>query len=245
MQSVVQAISQYHPAFATELRGCGPSEISQLQAAVGRPLPPGYTGFLQVMGRGTGTLQLFQDSDDFSFKPVLEYHRNKDLPKAPARYLLFGLAEDDPYFDFYLDCGPSEPQVIRFPTPETAKAFPKVIEQAEWLASSLSEFVFSKAYFHFHVSRFPQRTSLVEPPEAHTRLDQEQAGLTLVKMGFTRHPQSSDTIAYYERPTCTVVVSKSQPGDAPLLFSVAAYDRREMLKVTDVLSQQLQLVIPG
>ncbi|MCY1080184.1 SMI1/KNR4 family protein [Archangium lansingense] len=245
MQAVVQAITQYHPSFADEIRGCSPAEISQLQAAVGQPIPPSYIEFLQLMGHSTGPLQLFQDSDVFSFGPVLAYHSNKNIPRPPERYLLFGLAEDDPYYDFYLDCGTPDPQVVRFPTPERVEEFPRIIEQLDWLASSLYEFVFSKAFFGFHVSRFPQRGSLAENPETRIKLEQEQAELPLKKLGFTRHPQSSAAVTYYERPTCTVVLSRSRPIGAPLLFSLAAYDRRELLKVSDVLAQQLHLIAPG
>ncbi|GHH02736.1 SMI1/KNR4 family protein [Comamonas sp. JC664] len=243
--SVVQAITQYHPTFTNEVRGCTPSEVARIEAAVGRPLPASYIDFLRAMGRGTGPLQLLQDSDVFSFEPVAAYHDNKDIPKPPARYLLFGLAEDDPYFDIYLDCGSQEPQVIRFPTPESAKDFPEAIQQCDWLASSLSEFIFAKAFFQFHVSHFPQRMSLAESPEARSRLDQDQAEVPLTKLGFTRHPLSSAAVAYYERPTSLVVLSKSHPSDAPWLFTVAAYDRKELLKLSDVLARQLQLITPG
>lgn len=239
MQSVVQAIAQYHPSFMDEIQGCTPTEITKLQAIIGRPLPACYIEFLQLMGHSTGPLVLYKDSD-FSFNSVLNHHSDKDIPHPPERYLLFGIAEDDPYYDFYLDCGTPEPQVVRFPTPETAEEFPKVISKMGWLASSLYEFVFSKAFFKLHLSHFPHEDMLAEDTQAPVKL--EKAESVLKKLGFTQHPQSTAAAVYYERPTAKVVLNRFV--GSPLTITLAAYDRRELAKVSDVLVQQLRLVIP-
>ena len=237
MRAVVQAISQYSPSFMDEIQGCTPAEISKLQAAVGRPLPVSYAGFLHFMGHSTGPLELFKDSD-FSFTSVLEYYFNKKLPRPPERYILFGLAEDDPYYDFYLDCGSPDPQVVRFPTPETAKAFPKAISQLGWLASSLYEFVFSKAYFKFHLSQFPHRHMLAEDTEHPVTF--EQAESLLKKLNFTRHPQSSKAVAYYDLPTSAVTCNRFE--GSPMAVNIAAHSPRELARISDILEQHLRLL---
>ncbi|HYO55821.1 SMI1/KNR4 family protein [Archangium sp.] len=239
MQEVVQAITQYHPSFIDEIRGCTPAEISRIQAIVSRPLPACYVDFLLHMGHSTGSLALYKDSD-FSFNSVLEYHSDEDIPRAPERYLLFGIAEDDPYYNFYLDCSTPQPQVVRFPTPETVEEYSKVISKMGWLASSLYEFVFSKAFAKLHLSHFPHEGMLAEDTQAPVRLEQAESVLT--KLGFTRHQQSTESAMYYERPTATVILRRFV--GSPLAFTVASYDRRELAKVSDVLSQQLRLVVP-
>lgn len=236
MQAVIQDISQFSPAFKDKIKGCTPTEISKLESAMNRRLPISYAEFLHFMGHSTGPLELFKDAD-FSFPSVLKYYSNKQLPRPPEQYILFGLSDDDPYYDFYLNCNTPGLQVIRFPTPETENEFQKVINQAEWVAPSLHEFVFVKAYFKLHLPRFPHRRTLTE--DIHTPLTFEQAESLLKKLGFTRHPQSSKTITYHDRPTDAVICNR--PRDSRMAVTIAASSARELATLSDILEQHLRL----
>lgn len=237
MHSVVEAISQYLPSFPEEIRGCTPEEISSLQAAVGRPLPTAYVEYLQCMGHHTGSL-VFYESSDFSFETMLRIHTRREVLMPPERFLMFGVAEDDPYYNFHLDCGTPEPQVVRFPMPETAEEFPKVIQHLDWLASSLYELVFSRAYLDFHLPGFSQQVVLAEDDSR--PLDITKVEAVLAQLGLARHPQSTATALYFERPALAVVLIGAV--GAPWALHVAAHERREGVRVSDILAQRFHLL---
>jgi hypothetical protein len=237
MEAVVEAIAQYAPSFPDEIQGCTSEEIARLQTAVGRPLPQPYVEYLQVMGHGTGPLVFF-NSSDFSFGAMLRIYERRVVLMPPERYFMFGVAEDDPYYNFYLDCGAPEPHVVRFPIPETAAEFPEVIRHLDWLASSLHELVFSKAYFDYRLPMFSQQSVLAED-DGHP-LDPGKVEGALKKMGMVRHPQSTASVLYYEGPSVVAVLNRTL--GAPWVINVATHERRELIRVADILTQQFQLL---
>ncbi|HYO68810.1 MAG TPA: hypothetical protein VEU33_22285 [Archangium sp.] len=203
-----------------------------------QPIPEVYIDFVRFMGHGLGELVLYHGAD-FHIRSVITYHANKYPNGPPKRYFLIGFSEEEPYENFYLDSEEQgEPNVVRFSTPHKKELWPEFLQQQEWLAYSLTELLFVKAYYEYHVSTFANEQHLDAPEEVAGFIEKVAPPLTL--LGFQRHPLSSKGVAYYERGDITAVAVHDL-GRTPYLHLVA-HNRSELRKVTDILAERLHLI---
>jgi hypothetical protein len=238
MQEVVDSIAVYRPSFPEEIEGCTPAELDEFRAAVTQPIPEGYIDFIRLMGHSIGELILYYGAD-FHIRSVINYHSSKSKLAPPKRYFLIGVSEEEPYEDFYLDSEKEgEPEVVRFSTPHKKELWPEFLKQYEWLAYSLTELIFVKAYYEYHVGTFANEQHLDATEKVAGFLEKVASPLTL--LGFKQHPLSSKGVAYYERGDITVVAVHDL-GRTPYLHLVA-HNRSELRKVTDILAERLHLL---
>lgn len=238
MQQIISAIARYHPSFPDEVEGCTPGELARLGQVVDRPVPESYADFARHMGHRMGQPPLIPESD-FTIETITSIHAERSDLDPPARYFLIGTAEAEPYADFFLDTGvEGEPHVVRFPTPPRKELYPRYLQQElEWLASSLHEWVFTRAYYRYRVRTFQNERHLdgrEEQPDFLAR-----ASRVLDLLGFTRQDLSTPRIAFHDRSDAAVV-AVCNAGTVPYLHLVA-HSRKELVKLADILGERLRL----
>ena len=59
IQQVLQWITELHPSYPEEIRGCSDEDIALLERTNGRELPAVYREFLQLMGNDAALPQTF------------------------------------------------------------------------------------------------------------------------------------------------------------------------------------------
>jgi hypothetical protein len=123
------------PRLAAGWQGASASEVTEIEALAGRPLPAFYHWFLSRMGKSMGPMRY--PTVDFSAQGILAAYATGSIEPSP-RYLLIGYEGDElmPLHYFYDLDRParSDALVVRMLTPrdETHEQFETLREMLAW-----------------------------------------------------------------------------------------------------------------
>lgn len=114
-QELLDLVERFDPGYSRRIQGATSEDIQSLEQLVGRSLPACYREFLALMGKNMAKLGV--EEVYFGIDRIVDFYSNGHWV-PPANYILFGIQDEDPYFDYYLDCTKTKEgdcPVVRFP----------------------------------------------------------------------------------------------------------------------------------
>ena len=243
MREYLDYIQQHAPEQAARVRGASVGEVERLEALVGRRLPSRYREFLLHFGTEPGDLGIPQA--DFRMDRTLAFHETT-RPLPPARFLFIAAHEEDPYFDYYLDCASAEAadgEVVRAESPGALLNPDKVWRDF----ASLQDMLFLAA-FKRRMEQLPHRRAftpafersaqglMVIPPGT---LD--SASSVAERLGFERLSQTGPQVRLFERGDAAFFVSQA-PGNGGVSSGLAVQSVRELERLADIISDNTALM---
>jgi hypothetical protein len=222
------------PELAAGWEGASASEVSQLEAIAGRPLPDFYRWFLSRMGKNMGPMRY--PTVDFSARSILEAYAEHSIERH-QRFLLIGYERDElmPLHYFYDLDRPArgDALVVRMLTPrdETHEQFETFREMLAW-----------GELWTQRVERAHQRCggSLRAPSGGpYDSLDP-----VMRRLGFTAPIETGAFCGLYERSDATLICSGT-PSDAPNLgtFALGGLNASSLGQVLSAISSESPLAI--
>ncbi len=187
MDELLALLERYTPGYRDQVKGYPDFLLDELEEAFGRPLPPFYREFAQVMGTKGGPLLATVDAYD-PLLNVAEIYRLTPKRALPPRRFLFIFGDPDPLAPnpYWLDLeSPSEEgdcQVVRMSFSEDSwkkKLYRDYI--------SLREMLFLWAMEYVHMPIFPHQAKYHRGEGRQTPRAEDLARL-LEKKGFARLP---------------------------------------------------------
>ncbi len=240
---LIDLVEQYAPGFADRLTGASPEELHQLEEQLGRQLPGPYKDFLSLMGKDLGGFETPQV--DLRIDRVREFYEVTE-PRPPDRFIFIGAHDEDPYMDYYLDCGMTADgncSVVRAETPDQL-----LKPERLWCSfASLEDMLFVWA-FRGRLSRLPHRRRLSPA------LEKSSKGMMIIpprllesieklapQLGFQRLPYTSQLTLLFERGDAALYVSRPK-ADGGVTAELAAQDSREFRKLEEAITDNTRLL---
>lgn len=243
MREYLDYIQQHDPERAAQVRGSPVGEVERLEALVGRRLPATYREFLLHFGQEPGDLGIPQA--DFRMSRTLAFHETT-RPLPPARFLFIAAHEEDPYFDYYLDCAsPEAPdgEVVRAETPGALLNPDKVWRDF----ASLRDMLFLAA-FKRRMEQLPHRRAFTPAFERGTQglmvippgvLD--SATTVAEQLGFERLSLTGPRVRLFERGDAAFYVSQA-PGNGGVSSGLAVQGARELERLSEIIRDNTTLM---
>jgi hypothetical protein len=247
IQEFIALVERYDPDYSQKIRGASLEEIHHLDELAGQSLPASYREFLAHLGKDMGGLD---EGIDFRIEHIIDFYESGEW-SPPQGYILFGVQEDDPYLDYYLECLDSRGEdcpVVRFPS---EGEFSKENYFYPWMPS-LNDFLLSMAFSEKRMEDFDlqrlltpstgsrkQVPGVISEPIELARIIDERAHL----LGFERVARSSRVYRFYDHQDSALYVRLDELGGI-MGVTVAARKGRELERISDILSNKTSLVVP-
>ncbi|KIG16603.1 hypothetical protein DB30_04222 [Enhygromyxa salina] len=238
MYTLTQAlpyIDELLPAVSASLRGATPVQISELEEAAERPLPPPQRELLELMGVDPGPFFVSMAAD-IRAERLLRYYREVGW-RPPERFSLLGLDKSLPH-SLFLDAESTPPfAVVAFELPLRDLANrAEPWRHANRFAMSLPELVMRNAFSVFGWVNFElEGYATIEPqPELLGRLD-----TLLVELGYGRHPLTGGLTGLYGREGVATVTTSQHDADEIALLHVRTDDRSEVQRIVSALQRSM------
>ncbi|RYZ43556.1 MAG: SMI1/KNR4 family protein [Myxococcaceae bacterium] len=245
IQEFIALVERYEPDYSLKIQGASLEEIRHLEKLVGRGLPAGYHEFLARLGKEMGGVE---EGVDFRIESIIDFYTGGEWV-PPQDYILFGVQEDDPYLDYYLECrAPLEEDapVVRFPS---EGEFSKENYFHPW-SHSLKDFLLSMAFSNkrmkeFDLQRLLSPSSGVRSREPGVISDGIELVRTLEErarlLGFERVASTSGCYRFYDQQDSALYARLDDSGGL-MGVTVAARRPRELERLSDILSNKTSLV---
>ncbi|HUQ95774.1 MAG TPA: hypothetical protein VM120_29115 [Bryobacteraceae bacterium] len=236
MERLAGYIATYDPPFAKAIAGADAADVQDLEAALGRDLPPVYLDFLNVMGKSMDWLRPANAA--FDAVSLTEYYREQSW--RPEGFVKIALGQDDPFFDIYLeDADAATPRVVTMPRGPTKDldAWRKAYRHP--LAGSLTEYLGTSAYNKLRMAAMPEKARMTGSKpgsRAILQVEKECSQLSLQPVWF-----SNDWVKLFYAEDAGAV-AKQFPGTG-LAINVAARTPARLNAISGVLCQKLGLKI--
>lgn len=222
------------PELAAGWQGATASEVSQLEAIAGRPLPDCYRWFLSRMGQSMGPMRY--PTVDFSAQGILAAYAERAIERH-RRFLLIGYERDElmPLHYFYDLDRPArgDALVVRMLTPrdESHEQFETLREMLAW-----------GELWTQRVERAPQQCS--GSLRAASGGPNEQLDAVMRRLGFVAPIETGAFCGLYERSDATLICS-GNPSDSPntATFSLGGLDAPSLGQVLSAISNESALAI--
>lgn len=241
--ALIDLIEQYDPGFANRVQGASSEELHHLEEQIGRPLPGSYKDFLSLMGKDLGGFETPQV--DLRLERVQDFYDVTE-PQPPSRFIFIGAHEDDPYMDYYLDCGvPADTgcPVVRAEMPEQLAKPEKL-----WRSfASFEDMLFVWA-FRNRLARLGHRRKLSPALQRNAQgvmaippgvLDSVEALAT--RLGFQKLPHTSPLTLLLERGDAALYLSRPTP-EGGITSELGAQDPREFRKLEEAITDNSVMI---
>jgi hypothetical protein len=222
------------PDLAAGWEGASASEVSQLEAIAGRPLPDFYRWFVSRMGKSMGPMRY--PTVDFSARGILAAYAEHAIERN-GRFLLIGYERDElmPLHYFYDLDRPArgDARVVRMLTPrdETHEQFETFREMLAW-----------GELWTQRVERAPQRCR--GSVRAANGSPYAELDAVMRRLGFVAPIETGEFCGLYERSDATLIGSGT-PSDPPNLgtFALGGLNAPSLGQVLSAISSESPLVI--
>lgn len=234
--ALIDLIEQYDPGFANRIQGASAEELHHLEKQLGHPLPGSYKDFLSLMGKDLGGFETPQV--DLRLERVQDFYEVTES-QPPNRFIFIGAHEEDPYMDYYLDCGVpagTDCPVVRAEMPEQL-----VKPEKLWRSfASLEDMLFVWA-FRNRLARLSHRRKLsaslqrnaqgvmVIPPGVLGSVE-----VLAAQLGFQKLPHTSPLTLLFERGDAALYLSRPSP-EGGITSELGAQDPREFRKLEEAI----------
>ena len=227
MRELLDTIRHYAPRIVWTLVGATEAEVSALEAAAGRALPPAYREFLLAAGRHLGLFTPFEGRYDFS----VDTARNAALETPPGRYLFIARDREGLDLDLYLDCAAAgdDPPVVAIirggGTPE-----PK--------DESFRRFWLTEAFVSLRMPLLLWRDTLVATRD--DRMLLARLGALAAELRILPVPGTGGFHPCYDRGD--VALEARHPPGLGVMVHVAAAEEHPLITVRRLLEERLGLL---
>lgn len=245
LQDLIQLVERYEPRYSQKIRGATLEELQRLEQWVGRSLPACYREFLALMGKDMAGLEV--EGVHLEIDRITGFYSSGHW-QPPSGYILFGIQEDDPYLDYYLDCtssADSDCPVVRFPSEgEFSKE-----EYFYPIDPSLKDFLLSLAFSAKRMELFdhervftPSTSSLPRAGLISTRAEiVHLIGERALQLGFERVAPTAQAYRFYDHPEAAIYM-RFDEGTGNLALTLATQKARDLERIGDALSSGTSLV---
>ena len=245
LKEFISLVERYDPSYSRKIQGARTAEILQLEELAGHPLPSRYREFLALIGKSMGGLEL--EGVDFRIERITDFYQSGEWV-PPAGYILFGMHEEDPYLDYYLECSNERTQdcpIVRFPS-EGEFSKEKYFYP---LDPSLNDFLLSLAFSEKRMERFNlQRVFIPASSRKEQGPDIIKSSAALAstiderakKLGFERVAESSTVYRFYDQESAALYV-RYEEASGSFGLTVGAQRKRDLERIGDILSNKTSL----
>lgn len=228
---LIEFVTRFDRQFPAEIRGASAEQIAELERWSGGPIPPSYREFLGRMGEDPSWLEIGQG--DPAVAGILQHYRGRG--SSYPGYVLIAVADQDPYFNAYLEVAENPPRVVAFPD---GRDLAKTLEQFRSpLAGSLEDAVCSRVFLHHRLLLMPHQELRFVSAEAGAV--PESVRDTLARRGMESHWFSNDWTHAAE--SATAAIHAVRPGTDTLTVRIGAESGAEL----NDLCEQLLRIVPG
>jgi hypothetical protein len=233
---LVPTLERWLPGFAARTSGVSDEAITELQSLAGRTFPAAYCEFLRIAGARWGTGALLYDAR-FDLETVREFWAALDWT-LPDRYVCFGVAQRDPWFDLHLDLAHpgAELALVRFPALDEDEDEAVIDEYRSVLELSFTGMLFVRSFLDFVLPRFRHVAELASG----RRSNLEAARQVLLGEGLAIEPLSTAWSCVAGSEGLGLIAHEWQ-GSAPLAVRLAGDDGERLRLLVQRLAGALDL----
>lgn len=235
-ERLIETLAQHAPHDAGSIEGASTDEIAELERAVGSPLPEIYKEFLLIMGEKIDWL--CPSNSRFDIESLTKYHASEEQ-RPTNEYLAIGLAEEDPFFDTFLEFGQNGETTIVMMPQDLETDFEELKE--DWRhpqAGSLPEYIGSTAIRTYKLSKMPLSIRLAadygKEKSLLSRVDATLNPFDLRSLWF-----SNDWVKVFDSDDATVIATHFPDG--VLALDIAATNNERFDDIQKSLNAQFDL----
>lgn len=243
MQALINFLCTYEPLYRQIVKGYSPSEIAQLEEALGHPVPPVQHDFLSTAAANVG---FFVGEFTFDMAELIELAIYKREMLANMSNVLTPVAVDlsQSSADYYIHLGRSinsdgDGEIVRSGTGsidfDDIHAYPSLRDMLFFLGFHRIRMLAleHRCEIVWYFQDFPENGTAPSPDTLHSLLEQ---------LCFRPLNVTGPTVPLYERGDCAASVYKHWTTETFSVY-IAARDRRVVDEIVETLSDNMP--IPG